>query len=218
MFFSKLILKASQIMEQAVTFLINKYDQAESVFTAASPFGQLLIVIANISELIFTYITHTAEELNLQTAQNIESIYGLSRLTGHDPHRGGSAYGSMGIKLNTSSDLIEGNYLKILNMTRFQIAETGQTYFINLPTEYIKLSKDQSDFTTVNFIEGEVEQQVFISDGTPLQSYNPIIQTMTDNDNVAVSVNGENWIRVNSLYDMPADDDYSDACKCYMVK
>ena len=84
-FLSKVRLKASDIMEQAVDFLVKRYEQAEQVFTAASPFGQLLSVIANISELIFTYISHTAEELNISTAQNIETIHGLSRLTGHDP-------------------------------------------------------------------------------------------------------------------------------------
>ena len=126
-------------MEQAVIFLYAKYVQSQHVFTPASPFGQLLIVIANISELIFTYIAHTAEELNIQTAQNAETIHGLSRLTGHDPYRGGSAYGMMGIKLNTSTDLIEGNYLVINNQTKFTIAETGETYFMNLPNNYIKL-------------------------------------------------------------------------------
>ena len=102
-FLSKVRLKASDIMEQAVDFLVKRYEQAEQVFTAASPFGQLLSVIANISELIFTYISHTAEELNISTAQNIETIHGLSRLTGHDPYRGGSAYGMLKLKLNASA-------------------------------------------------------------------------------------------------------------------
>ena len=71
-------------MEQAVVFLHNKYSSSAHVFTSASPFGQLLTVIANMAELIFTYIAHTAEELNIKTAQNVETIYGLARLTGHD--------------------------------------------------------------------------------------------------------------------------------------
>lgn len=54
MFLSKARLKASELIEQAVTFLTSKYEQTAHVFTPASPFGQLLIVISNISELIFT--------------------------------------------------------------------------------------------------------------------------------------------------------------------
>ena len=218
MIFSKLRIKASELMEQAVAFLYEKYDQAEHVFTPSSPFGQLLIIIANISELIFTYIAHTAEELNIQTAQNAETIHGLSRLTGHDPYRGGSAYGSMGVKLNTMSDLIDGNYVIINNFSRFTIAETGATYFMNLPSNHIKLMVGDSSYTNISFIQGEIESQTFTSNGTALQTFNPIIKGMTDHDNVAVTVNGKEWRKVDSLYDMPADDGVSESCECFMVK
>ena len=217
MFLSKTKLKAGELMEQAVVFLHNKYNQAAHVFTAASPFGQLLIVISNIAELIFTYIAHTAEELNIKTGQNIETIYGLAQMTGHNAYRGGSSYGMIALKLNTSSDLIEGNYITINNFTKFTIAETGCTYFVNLPSDYIKLDVGANDFVNVNFIQGIPESQTFTSDGTPLQSFNPIIKSMTDNDNVAVTVNGKEWKRVESLYDMPADDGY-ESSECFIVK
>lgn len=216
-FLSKTRLKASELMEQAVVFLHNKYNQAAHVFTSASPFGQLLTVIANMAELIFTYIAHTAEELNIKTAQNIETIYGLAQMTGHNAYRGGSAYGMMGLKLNTSTDLIEGNYVTISNFTKFTIAETGCTYFINLPSDYIRLKVGDISFVNVNFMQGTPESQTFTSDGSPLQSFNPIVKNMTDNDNVAVTVNGKEWKRVDSLYDMPADDGL-ESSECYIVK
>lgn len=217
-FLSRTRLKASELMEQSVVFLQNKYNQAAHVFTSASPFGQLLTVIANMAELIFTYIAHTAEELNIRTAQNIETIYGLAQMTGHNAYRGGSAYGMMALKLNTSTDLIDGNYVTINNFTKFTIAETGCTYFINLPTDFIRLKVSDIDFVNVNFIQGTPEIQTFTSDGTPLQSFNPIVKTMTDNDNVAVTVNGKEWRRVESLYDMPADDDITENSECFIVK
>lgn len=216
-FLSKTKVKAGELVEQAVDFLHKKYNQAAHVFTPASPFGQLLIVISNIAELIFTYISHTAEELNIKTAQNVETIYGLSQMTGHNAYRGGSAYGMMALKINTSSDLIEGNYITINNFSKFTIAETGCTYFINLPSDYIKLTVGTNDFVNVNFIQGIPESQTFTSDGTPLQSFNPIVKSMTDNDNVAVTVNGKEWKRVDSLYDMPADDGYENS-ECFIVK
>ena len=217
MFLSKTRLKAGELMEQAVTFLHNKYNQAAHVFTSASPFGQLLTVIANMAELIFTYIAHTAEELNIKTAQNVETIYGLAQMTGHNAYRGGSAYGMIGLKINTSTDLIEGNYVTINNFTKFTIPETGCTYFINLPSEYIKLKVADLNFVNVNFIQGIPESQTFTSDGSTLQSFNPIVRNMTDNDNVAVTVNGKEWKRVDSLYDMPADDGL-DSGECFIVK
>ena len=217
-FFQNSRLKASELVQQAVEYLVVKYEQAASVFTPASPFGQLLVVISNIAELIFTYISHTAEELNIRTAQNIESIQGLAQLAGHDAHRGGASYGVMGVKLNTSNDF-EGNHVKIKNFCKFTIDDTGCVYFMNLPTDSIKLTVGGNSFISVPFMQGEIESQTFTSNGTALQSFNPVIKGMTDHDNVAVRVNGKEWKKVNSLYDMPAyDDDNPEASECFIVK
>ena len=217
-FFQNSRLKASDLVQQAVEYLVIKYEQAANVFTPASPFGQLLSVISNIAELIFTYISHTAEELNIRTAQNIESIQGLAQLAGHEAYRGGSAYGVMGVKLNTSNDF-EGNHLKIKNFSKFIINETGCVYFMNFPTDSIKLSVGGGSFVSVPFIQGEIETQTFTSNGTPLQSFNPVIKGMVDHDNIAVRVNGKEWYKVNSLYDMPIyDDDNPEASECFIVK
>ena len=217
-FFQSSRLKASELVQQAVEYLVIKYEQAASVFTPASPFGQLLVVISNIAELIFTYISHTAEELNIRTAQNIESIQGLAQLAGHEAYRGGSAYGVMGVKLNTSNNF-DGNHVRVKNFSKFTINETGCVYFMNLPTEYIKLSVGGNSFVTVPFMQGEIESQTFTSDGTALQSFNPVIKGMTDHDNVAVRVNGKEWRKVNSLYDMPIyDDDNPEMSECFIVK
>ena len=217
-FFQNSRLKASELVQQAVEYLVIKYEQTANVFTPASPFGQLLVVISNIAELIFTYISHTAEELNIRTAQNIESIQGLAQLAGHDAYRGGSAYGVMGIKLNTSNDF-EGNHLKVKNFSRFIINNTGCVYFMNLPTDSIKLSVGGGTFISVPYMQGEIESQTFTSNGTPLQSFNPVIKGMTDHDNIAVRVNGKEWKKVNSLYDMPIyDDDNVEASECFVIK
>ena len=217
-FFQTSRLKASELVQQAVEYLSIKYEQATSVFTPASPFGQLLFVISNIAELIFTYISHTSEELNIRTAQNIESIQGLAQLAGHEAYRGGSAYGVMGIKLNTVNDF-KGNHLKIKNFCRFTIDETGCVYFLNLPTDSIKLTVGSNSLVSAPFMQGEIETQTFTSNGTPLQSFNPVIKGMSDHNNIAVRVNGKEWKKVDSLYDMPAYDvDNPENSECFIVK
>jgi hypothetical protein len=217
-FFQSSRIKAAELVQQAIEYLVIKYEQVANVFTPASPFGQLLFVISNIAELIFTYISHTAEELNIRTAQNIESIQGLAQLAGHDAYRGGSAYGVIGIKLNTSNDF-EGNHLKIKNFSKFSIKETGCIYFMNLPSDSIKLSVGSSNFVSVQFMQGEIESQTFTSNGTPLQSFNPVIKGMTDHENISVRVNGKTWKKVQSLYDMPAyDDNNPETSECFVVK
>ena len=95
-FFSKTRIKATELFEDSFEYLQETYDQAIETFTPASPFGQVLTVVANLGELIFFYIESIATESNISRARNIESIYGLSRLTGHDPTRGISSRGIIG--------------------------------------------------------------------------------------------------------------------------
>jgi hypothetical protein len=90
---------------------------------------------------------------------------------------------------------------------------------MNLPTDSIKLTVGGGSFISVPFMQGEIESQTFTSNGTALQSFNPVIKGMTDHDNIAVRVNGKEWRRVDSLYDMPAYDiDNSENSECFIVK
>lgn len=212
-FLSKSKLKASQIIEQSVQFLVSKFEQASHVFTPASPFGQLLIVISNIAELIFTYLAHATEELNIHTAQNVESIHGLARLTGHDAFRGQAARGICQLKLNQgAADKVNGAYIKIKNGSKFTVEQGNSTYFLDVDNEYLTLHIDDNDYTTVHFIQGEKHTQVFTSNGEPLQSFNPVVAEQTDHDYVKVYVNGQEWEKVDSLYDMVTNGEQ------YMVK
>ena len=215
-FLSKSRIKAAEIVQEVAEFLQKKYEQHVATFSPASPFGMLLMVIANIAELIFTYLSHAQEEANIATAQNVTSIYGLARLTGHDAYRGGSARGIFQLKLNTSTaDVITNGatYVKIKNGTRFQITQNQTSeYFVNIDTEYLILHVSDTDYINVPFIQGTIESQTFTSDGSSLQSFNPVVNNMTDHDFVKVYVNGKEWTKKDSLYDMNADEE-SFMCK-----
>ena len=51
-FFSKTRIQAKQLFFDAYQWLSQEYKQANEVFTPASPFGQILTVLSNLSELI----------------------------------------------------------------------------------------------------------------------------------------------------------------------
>ena len=90
-------------------------------------------MVSNLGELIFFYIEAIATETEyISRARNIESIYGLSRLTGHDPTRGISARGIIGLRLNTSaSTLLNGDYVQIMNGCKSsKLGQNGLTYFL----------------------------------------------------------------------------------------
>jgi len=206
-FFSKTRLKASELFEDSFEYLQRTYDQAIETFTPASPFGQILTVVVNLGEMIFFYIEAALTELNISRARNIESIYGLSRLTGHDPTRGISARGIIGLRLNTSaSTLLNGDYVQIVNGASLEIGQNGLTYFLKFDSDFIRLDKTTKAFVNVEIVQGERDEQIFTGSGTPLQSYNLATKDPTDQYLAEVYVDGELWKKVDSLYDMNNDE------------
>ena len=212
-FFSKTRLKATELFEDSFEYLQRTYDQAIETFTPASPFGQILTVVSNLGEMIFFYIEAVATEMNISRARNIESIYGLSRLTGHDPTRGISARGIIGLRLNTSaSTLLNGDYVQIMNGASFEIGQNSLTYFLRFNSDFIRLDKSNKQFVNVEVIQGEKDEQAFTGSGNPLQSFNLSTKDPTDQFLVEVFVDGQLWKLVDSIYDMDNGE------KCAMVK
>lgn len=206
-FFSKTRIKATELFADSFAYLQRTYDQAREVFTPASPFGQILTVVANLGEMIFFYIEAVATELNISRARNIESIYGLSRLTGHDPTRGISAKGIIGLRLNTNaSTLVEGDFVQINNYAPLEVGQNGLSYFLRFDSDFIRLEKTSREFVNVEIIQGQIEDQSFTGTGLPLQSYNLTTKDPTDQFMVRVHVDGELWENKDSLYDMNADE------------
>ena len=202
-FFSKTRIKATELFEDSFEYLQRTYDQAIETFTPASPFGQVLTVVANLGELIFFYIESIATESNIARARNIESIYGLSRLTGHDPTRGISSRGIIGLRLNTSaSTLLNGDYVQIMNGSSLEISQNNLTYFLKFNSDFIRLDKTTKTFVNVEIIQGEKDEQSFTGSGLPLQSYNLVTKDPTDQFLVDIFVDGELWKLVDSIYDM----------------
>ena len=212
-FFSKTRIKATELFEDSFVYLQRTYDQAIETFTPASPFGQVLTVVANLGEMIFFYIEAAITELNISRARNLESIYGLSRLTGHDPTRGISSRGIIGLRLNTSaSSLLNGDYVQIVNGSSFVVGQNGLTYYLNFNSDFIRLDKTTKTFVDVELIQGEKAEQIFTGTGLALQSYDLTTKDPTDQYLVDIFVDGELWQKVNSLYDM------NNGTKAVMVK
>ena len=88
-------IKFNELITKTREYLSITYSQAKTVFTKSSPFGQLLDVITEYSQLIFLYIEDALVEMNITTANKQRSVYGLSRLTGHNPTRVLSAQGTL---------------------------------------------------------------------------------------------------------------------------
>ena len=122
-----------QLLNNTYIYLIDTYSQAQTVFSKASPYGQLLDVINNFSQLFFLYLEDAVVENNILTAQKQKSIYGLSRLVGHNPTRALSAQGTIRIKMKPGAQAdINASYLLFLNKTKLNCINNGLDYFIQM--------------------------------------------------------------------------------------
>jgi hypothetical protein len=198
-------IKFSDIVDQTRQFLVDTYAQASSIFTSASPFGQILQVLTTYSQLFFLYLEDALVEMNILTASKEKSIYGWSRLAGHNPTRALSAQGTLKIKFKpTATSEINASYILLLDETKLTCESNALPYFIQLGNslQNIKINLSNKDFIPLKIIQGELETQTAIGNGRPLQSFNFQAKRPIENEMVYVTVNGIPFDIVDSLYDM----------------
>jgi hypothetical protein len=195
----------SQLYDDARSFLQSKYEQADQVFTTASPYGQLLNVLLDLGRLIFYYIEDSIQELNIYTAQRPNSIRGLARIAGHNPTRPVAASGTLRLTYNGGKVDMYGNTAVIPNFTTLTCQSNGLTYTVILDQEAVSIDLAGKNSIDIAVVQGAIEAQSFTGDGGELQSFTttPKKNFNIDNFYVKVYVNNEEWPKYESLYDIP---------------
>ncbi len=210
---SKTRIQAEEILEDIKNYLKNKYNQSDKVFTPSSAFGQILYAISYITEMILFFIEDSITELNIFTASKKSSIYGLSRLTGHNPTRSVSATGEITFSLHDISN-VKGDSILIPKYSKIKCINNNRIYILNLEEDYLLINiKDKKTYYS-KIIQGELQSQTFTGTGEKLQSYNVAARgsQQFENNFVNVYVNGELWSKKDSLYDLSMNE------KGYIIK
>ena len=198
-------IKASEIRNDARQYISRVYGRAGNLFTTASPFAQIIQVMSELTEMIFYYVEDATVEQNIMTAQQPESVYGLARLTGHDPSRGFSSVGEIEIRWKPGAqNNITGGALYIPANSKIRSDLNGHTYLLRSANDIISLSTSEFNYIKIPVIQGEIETQDFTGLGEAFQTFNVQTGGATAHDQVKVAVNGEQWRVYESLYDMNA--------------
>lgn len=213
-FLDRLRVTGAQIKQDARTYISRIYNRAGTLFTEASPFAQLLSVMSEMSELIMFYLEDSLVEQNIYTAQQSESIYGMSRLTGHDATRGFAAFGEIQFRWKPGADFskIAGPGLTFDGRAVLKFDSNGLKYTVQTPRDRFRVEKSNNNPFTCEIIQGEYESQTVTGTGENLQSFNINAKGLTDHNKVNVYVNGEVWTKHVSLYDINANE------KAYLIK
>lgn len=199
---------AEQIKTDTRTYISRVYKRANTLFTEASPFAQITSVFSELFELIMFYVEDAVVEQNIYTAQQAESIYGMSRLTGHDATRGFAATGEVEFRWKPGADLgkISGTGLNIDPRAELKCDLNGMTYTLLSSKDKFRLEKSNNTKIKAAIIQGKYERQTLTGTGEKLQSFNVQTKKLSDHSKVSVSVNGEQWTKHNSLYDLLNDE------------
>ena len=206
--FTSLKIRIGDILGETIGFLQQTFKQTKTIFTAASPFGQLLIVFENLSQLIFYYIEDSITELNIYEASRASSIYSLASLAGHNPSRAIGATAQIRIKPKTGVTF-ENNIIILNDLLKLKCTNNGLQYVLELSQDELRIDLTNSTtLTVVSIRQGDVQSQTFTAKGIAFESYQMGLQNnyYVDHFKVNVYVNGEMWTKYESLLDMPRGD------------
>tara|TARA_R110000796_G_scaffold44977_4_gene109253 strand:- start:10119 stop:11927 length:1809 start_codon:yes stop_codon:yes gene_type:complete len=193
-----------QLKQQIENYLVKEYDKRGLNFSPSSPYGQIVDVLNELNKLQFFYLEDALNERNLLTAYKENSIQGLARLTGHNPSRPISAKGEVSMKIKPgASNEIPGSNIQIQNYTKLLCKNNQRTYLILLDSDSVYLPKTSSDIFKFQVLEGELNTSDFVGNGADLQSFNiPTRYAEIENDIITIFVNGQEFKKFESLYDM----------------
>lgn len=205
--FKGLSVNAGELYRESYQFLQQKFKTKGEIFTLASPFGQLLVVLHNLTELILFYIEDSITELNIYEANRPSSVYSLAALAGHNPSRAISATGTIKIKPGPKVDFtkVPGNKLIFTKYMNIACENNGLNYVLEMAGDESRL--DMNGTTGLNFTirQGRLQQQTFGGNGSPFQSLQLGYPNnfLIDQFLVNVYVNGEKWNKFESMLDIP---------------
>lgn len=198
--------KISDLINQTFQLIQARYSMSEQLFTVASVWGQIIFVLENLSQFILYFIEDSITELNINQATRESSIYGLATLAGHNPTRAISAKGEVIITWNGKGfENIGGSAVLVPNNTQLKCVNNGKVYLVRVNQEYVRLNLDSSSSLICPIIEGTQSVNTYTGTGLKLQSFNISSRgtSSIENFEVSVRVNGESWVRYDSMYDIP---------------
>lgn len=202
-FLNRVRIQGDEIYSDTKNYLSRVYSTAGSVFSPASPYGQILIAVANIGMLILLYLEDVAASNNFLTATDTADIYGTAQLAGHDSYRGVAAKGEIKFRFKPGQETsFPGPHLTIKDGTIIRCLNNNLKYTIKFSQEEFRLKKGNSEFVHAVIVQGAYFKQSVIGTGRATQTFNINIPGTIDHDDIKVWVNGELWKKYHSTYDM----------------
>lgn len=191
------------------TYLQDLYNKANELFSPASPYGQVLTAVEMIFHVILAMLKNVVNQYDLSNPDNLNArtIRTLASLAGHNPVRAQSASGTLRLQVKPGvaiADEIPGSKITIINRTKLRNKTNNLDYYIDLGPDTTTFYLDNGTNIFLPIVQGIVEFQTFTGTGLKNQSFQVVVPNGRDieHNRIAVSVNGEVWMKRESLWDM----------------
>jgi hypothetical protein len=195
-------------------YLKQEYSKAGILFSAASPYGQILLVVENLYQLSMLYLKNAIKQFDLSEPNSINGrvIRNAAIYVGHIPSRNISATGTIKFSVKAGVDLesdVPGGRITFFNKAALKNKTNGLDYSMNFGSDVQTYKIDSSTQFFIPLIQGKWEKTTFTSNGSENQTFQVNLrnnQRDVENFNYEILVNGEYWTVKKHLYDLLPDE------------
>lgn len=186
------------------SFLSKTMNSLGLQYSHSNIFGLIFDGIKGVMQNIMFYIEDALTEQNVFTATRKKSVYSLAKISGYEAYYGSAASGTLLGKMNISNGLSsKATKIYIPDGTTVMNNNNGMKYSIMLPTDFYVFDVSKPLIThEFKVVQGHYASSAFVSEGKRLETMHVSLTDLFDKQYIKVSVNGEEWTQVSSLYDM----------------
>lgn len=182
-------------------------------YKSSQIFGVIFNGIKGVMQNVMFYIEDAFTEQNIFTAVRKKSIFNLAKISGYTPYYGQAAVGTVIISVIAGDETVYSSgtnsvsKLYISDGLQLRDTNTGLVYTISMPVdEYVvDVSKPlvQHEF---KIIEGTYYYSQYTATGYLFETFDVGVNGLWDDNYIQVTVNGEEYTRVASIYEASSDD------------
>lgn len=205
----------ANIKAEIERFLRIEHNKSGTLYSPASPYGQILSVLENLHQLSLSYLKRSINnfDLSLPNSTNPKIIRNSAIFAGHIPGRAISSTGTLKLVVRSGIDLqteLPGGKITFYSKIRGTLRNRTNTLFYstNLGQEKVTYEVNSNTQIYLPIIQGRFRIDRFTGSDDLNQtiSLNVNTNTQIENFNVEVLVNGESWAIKKTLYDMVPDE------------
>lgn len=198
-----------KLYQQIIFNLKKAYKKADSSFTLASPFGQILSVMTGLFQqnVLTVQSVQRSFDMNDPLNNSDHMARALAKIGQYNPARGKAAAGSLKLRLKAGIDVneeIKGAKIIFTNKQKLKNQKNNLDYILDLNTEDLTFSVSNQVPIILNIIQGNWKYVTYTGTGEKNQSYVVPVQAGKEIDNYRFKlyVNSELWTPKKHKHDM----------------